>query len=365
LSIYELVPSNIKNIHPYLPGKPAEELERELGISLVRMAANENPLGPAPQSVEAIRLHSKQVHRYPIGDGFYLRHKLAKRLSLLMEELILGSGSSDIIELVARTFLTPTDDVITSRHSFVMYSLAAQQMNSRMIYAPMKNGSYDLEAILESLTPRTKVIFLANPNNPTGTMFTAEEMDRFLSRLPSHIIVVLDEAYYEYVQDPRYSHSLEYVKQKKNVIILRTFSKIYGLAGLRIGYGIAHPDFISCLNQVRSPFNTSRVAQAAALAALDDDEHVRKSIECTAQGYQYLSYELTRLGLRFVPSVTNFILVDTQRDCLKDYQQLMQRGVIVCPLRSDGFPTAFRVSIGTQAENERFIEALEQVLCLG
>ncbi|PYV44369.1 MAG: histidinol-phosphate transaminase [Acidobacteria bacterium] len=365
MSIYELLPSNIKNIRSYLPGKPAEELERELEISLVRMAANENPLGPAPRSAEAIRLHSERVHRYPIGDGFYLRQKLAQRLGLSMEEIILGNGSSDIIELVARTFLTPTDETVTSRNSFVMYRLAAQQMNSRMIYVPMKNDRYDLEAILSSLTPRTKVIFLANPNNPTGTMFTAEEMDGFLSHLAPQIIVVLDEAYYEYVQDPHYSHSLEYVKQRRHVIVLRTFSKIYGLAGLRIGYGIAHADFISCLNQVRSPFNTSRVAQVAALAALDDTDHVRKSIECNTQGYQYLTHELSRLGMKFVPSVTNFILVDTQRDCLEEYQRLIQRGVMIWPLKSNGFPTAFRVTIGTQAENEKFIEALERVLCMG
>jgi histidinol-phosphate aminotransferase len=361
MSIYDLLPPNIKRIHPYVPGRPVEEVERELGISAVKMASNENPLGPSPLAMEAIRQYLKQSHRYPIGDGLYLREKLAKRLGVSMEEVILGSGSTDIIELVARTFLTSADDVITSRHSFVMYTLAVQEMNSLMIYVPLQKYTYDLDGIVSSLTPRTKVIFLANPNNPTGTMFTADEMDHFLKRIPSDVIVVLDEAYYEYVQDPRYSRSLEYVKQKKHVIILRTFSKIYGLAGLRIGYGVAHPDFISCLNKVRSPFNTTSLAQAAALAALDDTEHVRRSIESNKQGYQYLSHELNRLGVKFVPSVTNFILVDAARECQEDYQQLMQRGVIVRPLKSNGYPSALRVTIGTQEENEKFISALEAI----
>jgi len=362
MSIYELLPPNIKRIHPYVPGKPVEEVERDLAISAVKMASNENPLGPSPVALEAIRQHLSQTHRYPIGDGFYLRRKLAERLGVSMEEIILGSGSTDIIELVARTFLTSADDVITSRHSFVMYTLAVQEMNSLMIYVPMSHDAYDLEAILDSLTPRTKVIFVANPNNPTGTMVKAEEMDRFLKRLPPNIIVVLDEAYYEYVQDPEYSHSLEYVRQKKHVIVLRTFSKIYGLAGLRIGYGIAHRDFISCLNKVRSPFNTTSVAQAAALAALDDAEHVRRSIESNRLGYDFLTCEFSRLGVRFVPSVTNFLFVDIQRDCLEAYQSLLARGVIVRPLKSNGFSTALRVTIGTQEENEKLICALDEVL---
>ena len=362
MSIYELLPPNIKRIRPYVPGKPVEELERERGISAIKMASNENPLGPSPVALEGIRQHLAETHRYPIGDGFYLRRKLAERLGVSMEEIILGSGSTDIIELVARTFLTSADDVITSRHSFIMYTLAVQEMNSLMIYVPLKGDTYDLDAILDSLTPRTKVVFLANPNNPTGTMVKAVEIDRFLERLPSQIIVVLDEAYYEYVEDPEYSHSLDYVRQKKHVIVLRTFSKIYGLAGLRIGYGIAHADFITCLNKVRSPFNTTRVAQAAALAALTDEEHVRRSIDSNKQGYEYLTDELNRLGVRFVPSVTNFVLVDVHRNCLEVYQGLLERGVIIRHLKSNGFATALRVTVGSEQDNVRFISALEEVL---
>jgi histidinol-phosphate aminotransferase len=362
MSIYELLPPNIRRIHPYIPGKPVEEVERELGISAVKMASNENPLGPSPVALEAIRQHLAQTHRYPIGDGFYLRRKLAERLGVSMDEIILGSGSTDIIELVARTFLTSADDVITARQSFVMYTLAVQEMNSLMIYVPLKQDTYDLEAILDSLTPRTKVIFLANPNNPTGTMVGAAQIDHFLERLPRHIIVVLDEAYYEYVQDSEYSHSLEHVRQKKHVIVLRTFSKIYGLAGLRMGYGIAHPDFITCLNKVRSPFNTTSIAQVAALAALDDEEHVQRSVESNKAGYAQLTRELDRLGIRFVPSVTNFVLVDIRQDCLEIYKRLLKHGVIVRPLKSNGFSSALRVTIGTQEENDKFISALEDAL---
>lgn len=362
MSIFELLPPNIRKIRPYVPGKPVEAVERELGITAVKLASNENPLGPSPVAMEAMRHYLNQTHRYPLGGGYYLREKLAQRLQVSMDEIILGSGSTDIIELVARTFLTSADDVITSKHSFVMYTLAVQEMNSLMIYVPLKSFTYDLDAILDSLTPRTKVIYLANPNNPTGTMFTASQMDFFLERLPSRIIVVLDEAYYEYVQNSSYSHSLDYVKQKKNVIVLRTFSKIHGLAGLRIGYGIAPPDFIGCLNKVRSPFNTTSLAQVAALAALDDHDHVRNSIDSNTKGYCYLSEQLTRLGVRFVPSVTNFVLVDTGRDCLKGYQLLLERGVIVRPLKSNGYSTALRVTIGTQQENEKFTAALEEIL---
>lgn len=362
MSIYELLPPNIKRIRPYVPGKPVEEVERERGLRAVKMASNENPLGPSPVALEAMRQHLAQTHRYPIGDGFYLRRELAARLGVSTDEIILGSGSTDVIELVARTFLTPADDVITSRQSFVMYTLAVQEMNSLMIYVPLKKDTYDLNAIVGSLTPRTKVIFLANPNNPTGTMVKAAEIDHFLERLPSDVIVVLDEAYYEYVQDHEYSHSLDYVRQRKQVIVLRTFSKIYGLAGLRVGYGIAHPDFITCLNKVRSPFNTTSVAQAAALAALDDNEHVRRSIDSNKQGYEYLTGELNRLGVRFVPSVTNFILVDIHRDCQEIYQKLLERGVIVRPLKSNGFATALRVTIGTEQENVKFMSALKEVL---
>ncbi len=362
MNVFSLLPENIRCLQPYVPGKPVEEVERELGITAVKLASNENPLGPSPLAMEAVRQFLPQVHRYPIGDGFYLRQKLAGRLNVLMEEIIIGSGSTELIELAAHTFLSPGDEVVTAAQSFLMFSLAAQGMNSRILYAPLTNETYDLEAILQKVSSRTKLIYLANPNNPTGTFFTAHQMDQFLQRLPDRIVVVLDEAYFEYVQDSQYPHSLDYVRQKRHVLVLRTFSKIYGLAGLRIGYGLAHPDLIQCLNKVRSPFNTTSVAQVAALAALDDVNHVQNSIRKNRSGYEFLTAQLTEMGVRFVPSVTNFILVDTGRDCLSDFQTLMRKGVIVRPMKGNGFPAAFRLTIGTQKENERFIKALKEIL---
>jgi histidinol-phosphate aminotransferase len=361
MDLFSRLPDNIRTLQPYVPGKPIEEVERELGITAIKLASNENPLGPSPLALEAVCRFLKQTHRYPIGDGYYLRKKLAERLNVAMEEIILGSGSTELIELAARTFLAPGDEAITAAQSFVMYTLAVRDMNGRIICASLKNYTYDLEAILGAVSPRTKVIYLANPNNPTGTLFTASALDDMLERLPPDVIVVLDEAYFEYVQVPGYSHSLDYIRDKRPVLVLRTFSKVYGMAGMRIGYGLAHSDLIRCLNQVRSPFNTSSIAQIAAQAALDDHLHVRKSVESNREGYEFLTGQLTSLGVKFIPSVTNFILIDTGRDCMTDFQLLMQKGVIVRPMKGNGFPTAFRLTIGTRDENEKFIKALKEI----
>ncbi len=361
MDLFSRLPENIRTIQPYVPGKPIEEVERELGISAVKLASNENPLGPSPLALEAACRFLKQTHRYPIGDGYYLRQKLAQTLNVSMDEIIVGSGSTELIELAARTFLTPGDEAVTAAQSFVMYTLAVQEVNGRIIYAPLKNCTYDLEAILGAVSPRTKLIYVANPNNPTGTMFTCTELDDLLEKLPPDVIVVLDEAYFEYVQAPGYSHSLDYIRDKRSVLVLRTFSKVYGMAGMRVGYGLAHSDLIRCLNQVRSPFNTSSVAQVAAQAALDDQVHVRRSIESNRDGYEFLIGQLTLLGVKFIPSVTNFILVDTGRDCMIDFRLLMQKGVIVRPMKGNGFLTAFRLTIGIREENEKFIKALKEI----
>jgi histidinol-phosphate aminotransferase len=267
-----------------------------------------------------------------------------------------------LLELVARAFLGPSDEALTSEKSFVMYYLAPQQMNCPVRQAPMKNYSFDLDAIRQAVTPRTKIIYLANPNNPTGTMFRAPELDCFLKDLPNHIVVVVDEAYFEYVEDPEYSHSLDYRKQYENVLVLRTFSKAYALAGFRIGYGIGQPELVNALHKIRPPFNTSSIGQVAALAALDDLDFVRRSVKTNRAGYRFLSHEMERLGVFFVPSVANFILVETGRDCMEEFQQLLRQGVIVRPMKANGFPGGFRVSIGIAAENERFISALEAIL---
>jgi histidinol-phosphate aminotransferase len=362
MSIQDLLPAHIRNISPYIPGKPVEEVERELGICAVKLASNENPLGPSPLVVEAVSRFLRHANRYPTGDGYYLREKLAGRLGISMDEIILGSGSSELLELVARAFLTSSDEALTSEKSFVMYYLAPQQMNCPVRQLPMKNYTYDLEAIRQAVTPRTKVIYLANPNNPTGTMFPAVELDRFLKDLPDHIIVVVDEAYYEYVEDPGYSHSLDYLKKYANVLVLRTFSKAYALAGFRIGYGIGQPELVNALHKVRPPFNTSSLGQVAALAALDDLEYVRHCVEANRDGYRYLSEEMKKMKVFFVPSVANFILVETGRDGMEEFQKLLRHGVIVRPMKANGFPHGFRVSIGSADENEKYLSALKAIL---
>lgn len=359
--IHELVVPQVLRLQSYVPGKPIEEVERELGIHAIKMASNENPLGPSPKAVEAIIRFLPQANRYPDGSGYYLREKLATRLGISMDEIILGAGSTELIELVARTFATPADEVVSSEGSFVMYSVAAQEVGAKLLLAPLRSHTYDLDAVAERLSERTRVVYLANPNNPTGTMFPADAFDRFLRRVPDDVLVVLDEAYYEYVESPNYSRSLDYVRERRHLLVLRTFSKVYGLAGLRIGYGIGHPELIACLNRVRSPFNTTAVSQVAALAALDDAEHVAKSLANNRAGLRALSEGLMTLGATFLSSVANFLLVFTEESAEEEYEALLRQGVIVRPLRKFGYPRAFRVAVGKPEENEKFLEALKTV----
>jgi len=276
--------------------------------------------------------------------------------------VILGAGSTDLIELVAKTFLTAGDEGITSQSSFYIYRTAIEEMGAGLIATPMRDFTCDLTAIERAVTQRTKVIYLGNPNNPTGTMFSAEEFDRFLEALPPRILVVLDEAYHDYVQRPDYSHSLDYVRAGRNVLVLRTFSKVHGLAGLRIGYGMGHAELIESLNRIRSPFNANSLAQAAAVAALDDREHVARSIESNLKEMKFVTEELTLLGVRYTPSVANFLLIDTGRDCQEDFVRLLHEGVIVRPMRLYSFPTSVRVTVGTHRDNEQFLEALRRVV---
>lgn len=356
--IEEFLPPHIRALHPYVPGKPIEEVERELKITALKLASNENPLGPSPKAVQAVRDAMGQMHRYPDGQGYYLRRKLAERFGVHQDQVLLGSGTTDIIEMVAKAFLQHEAEGITAEGSFVMYYVVAQMIGATLRRVPLKNFSYDLEAIAASVTPRTRVIFFANPNNPTGTCLRAAEVDRFVARLPGDVLLVLDEAYYEYVDDPSYSRSLEYVHEGRNVLVLRTFSKAHGLAGLRIGYGIGLPELVNCLNLVRSPFNTASVAQVAALAALDDHEHVRASVEHNRREMGWLCGRLDEMGIRYVPSVTNFILVDTGRDANRVFEALLHQGVIVRPMKENGFPTSIRVTVGRREENARLIESL-------
>lgn len=361
-SLNELLLPWVGRVRPYPPGKPVEEVERELGRTAIKLASNENPLGPSPKALAAIRGQLGRIHLYPDGNGYYLRRRLAEIHQLDMNQIILGAGSTDLIELVARTFLTVGDEGIVSESSFYIYRLAIGEVGASLVETPLQDESFDLAAMARAVTPRTKVIYIGNPNNPTGTLATAEEMDRFLSAVPPRVLVVLDEAYYDYVSRPDYSHSLDYARQGRNVLVLRTFSKVHGLAGLRIGYGLGHPELIEALNRMRSPFNANGLAQTAALAALDDREHVARSFESNQREMKFVTGELALLGVRYTPSMANFVLMDTGRDCEEDFVRLLREGVIVRPMKLYGFPTRLRVTIGARPHNERFLEALRHVM---
>jgi histidinol-phosphate aminotransferase len=362
--IYDLVPDYIRELAPYVPGKPIEEVERELKMHAIKIASNENPLGPSPLGIEAAKKALAQANRYPDGSGFYLREALSKRHSIPAENIILGGGSTELIDLSARMVLRPGDCGVTSFGSFPLYHIAVRATGARYLEIPMRDFTFDLPAIARGLPPETKLIFLANPNNPTGTMFTADEFDAFLDLVPEHVLIVLDEAYCDYVGRADYSRSIEIVRGGRNLVVLRTFSKVYGLAGLRIGYGVGPAGLLNEMNKIRGPFNTSGVAQAAALAALDDTEHVRRSVESNRAGLAQLGAALEKLGLRVIPSFANFVLLNFGFDADPLSAELLNRGVIVRPMRWMGFPEAVRVSVGTHAENEKFLHALAEVLSL-
>jgi histidinol-phosphate aminotransferase len=351
----------ICEIDPYKPGKPIEEVERELRIRAVKLASNENPLGPSPRAVAAAQAALAESNRYPDGGGHALRRALAERRGVEMEQIVIGEGSGELIDLAARVLLGPGDEGLTSEGSFPLYSICIRAANGTLVEVPQKNYAFDLEALAAAITPRTRVIYIANPNNPTGTVFEAAKFAAFYERVPEDVLVVLDEAYHEYVELLNYSNGLELARTRANVLVLRTFSKVYGLAGLRIGYGICSAELAEHLNKVRAPFNTSNVAQAAALAALDDTEHVARSLESNRAGRQQIYDGLARLGLKYVPSVTNFVLVELGRDARPVAQELLMLGVIVRPMAWMGFPNAIRVSVGTAEENEKFLAALEKV----
>ena len=361
LPINELVTPWSRHLRPYPPGKPIEEVERELGHAAIKLASNENPLGPSPLALEAIRQCLERASFYPDGSGYYLRQKLAEVHQIDMSQVILGAGSTELIELTAKTCLAPSDEVVISESSFYIYETATLSMGGSLVKVPMRDLTCDLEAMARAVTVRTKIVYLANPNNPTGTFFTADRFERFLSAVPPRVLVVLDEAYCDYVDAPDYSRSLGEVKAGKNLLVLRTFSKVHGLAGLRIGYGVGCEELIEVLNRVRSPFNASSVAQAAALAALDDDEHVACSIESNRREMKFLMRELSSLGVGYTPSAANFLLIDTGRDCDDDFRRLLHEGVIVRPMKFYGFPTCLRVTVGTHEDNLTFLEALERV----
>ena len=355
-------PDYVLGIQPYIPGKPLEELERELGISnSIKLASNENPAGPSPKALEAISNSFADMNRYPDGAGYHLKKVLTEKLSasgpVMEDELILGNGSNELIEIAARTYMQDGDEAVMAVPSFVVYSMAVQSVGGKSVQVPLKNHTHDLEAMADAITPRTKIVFIANPNNPTGTINRKDEFVKMMEKMPEGLLVVLDEAYFEYVSDPDYADSMKYLHTEKNVLILRTFSKIYGLAGLRIGYGIAKREIINGMNRLRAPFNTNTIAQRAALAALNDMEHVFNSRKVNEAGKQYLYKELDSLGVKYVPTEANFLYIPVE-NATAVYESLMKTGIIIRPLG----PNAIRVTIGLPEENERFIEAFEAVI---
>ena len=362
MSNHVTVPEWIRSLAPYPPGKPIEELEREYGIfGSIKLASNENPLGPSPKAVTAVTAALGSLHRYPDGNCYYLKRAVANKYGVSPDALIFGNGSNEIIELAVRTFMQRGDAAVIADQAFVVFKLIVQAAGGQARLVPLRQYTHDLEGILDAITPATRLVFLANPSNPTGTIFFRREWEDFLAALPAHVIVVMDEAYAEFVEDPAYPDSLAAHGAGRPLITLRTFSKIYGLAGLRIGFGIAHPELIDLMNRVRQPFNVSSIAQVAALAALDDAAHVRRTLQCNRDGMAFLRAQCARLQLEYVPSWANFLMIRVGNGA-RMYEALLRQGVIVRPLGVYGFPEHVRVTVGTAAENARFITAIEYVL---
>jgi histidinol-phosphate aminotransferase len=358
-----LVPPHVQAIKPYEPGKPISELERELGIpSSVKLASNENPLGPSSKAVRAIRSCLKEVNRYPDGGGFELTRSLSQKFDMPAASILLGNGSNELIEIIVRTFLRPGEEVVSARGAFIVYQLVTQAAGGKNIVVPMREDIHDLHAMAKAVTERTRLVFVANPNNPTGTWVTRAAMDRFIRFLPSHVTVVIDEAYFEYVSRRSIPDTLEHIREGRPVISLRTFSKAYGLAGLRLGYLFAPPAHVAEMNKIRQPFNTNSLAQAAAVAALGDDRHLRRVVRVNRREKRFLEEELRKLALSTLPSEANFLLVHVGRDGSEVYQELLRKGVITRPMGGYGYPHHLRVTVGTPDENRVFLEKIREVL---
>ena len=359
----ELAPPYIRAIAPYQPGKPIAELERELGITgIVKLASNENPLGASPKAVAAMHEAIKTIALYPDGNGFELKDVLSKRYSVAHANLVLGNGSNDLLELASRAFLAPGDVAVYSAHAFAVYALATQAVGAKGVTVPAKDFGHDLEAMLKAAVQhKAKMVFIANPNNPTGTYLTAGALEGFMSALPANILVVLDEAYNEYLPPAQRYDSVSWLKKYPNLIISRTFSKAYGLAGLRVGYAIAHEQVTDMMNRVRQPFNVNSIAQAAAVAALHDMDFVQQTYELNQRGMQQITAGLTKLGLSYIPSYGNFISFRIG-GATAMYRRLLELGVIVRPVANYDMPDYLRVSIGLENENVKFLSALTQAI---
>lgn len=358
-----LATAGIKGLQPYQPGKPVEELERELGISnIVKLASNENPIGPSSKALEAIQAVSSDLARYPDGNGFVLKQALSEHLGVLQDTITLGNGSNDVLDLIVRAYASESSEVIFSQYAFAVYAISTKAVNANAVVVPAKDWGHDLSAMQAAITPKTTLIFIANPNNPTGTWLTESEIRNFLSNVPESVLVVLDEAYCEYIDEADYPNGLGLMRDFPNLIVTRTFSKAWGLASLRIGYSVSHPDVANILNRVRQPFNANSFALAAAAAVLDDSEYLARGKQINNDGLSQVAAGLAALGLSYIPSVGNFISFDTGRDEMEVYNALLHKGVIVRPVGNYGMAGYLRVSIGLPEENARFLEALAAVL---
>ena len=356
------VHSDIAALSPYVPGKPIEELKRELGLTrVIKLASNENPLGPSPKAMAVINDGVATLHRYPDGGAFRLREAIADRWKISADQVILGNGSDEILSFLARTFLAPGDEAVMADQTFVIYKMEVLAAHGKAVVVPLLQWRHDVTAMADAITERTRLLFLCNPNNPTGTMVSADEVTSLLARVPEHVVVVFDEAYFEYVRSAEFPDSMAYVKQGRNAIVLRTFSKIYGLAGLRIGYGVTTPEIANFLNRVRPPFNANSLAQLAALAALDDDEHVANSRAVNQAGMDQVVSGLQVLGFAPIASETNFVYVDVGRDGRRIFEALLRLGVIIRHIEG----RMIRITIGQAEENTAFLTALGQVLRAG
>jgi histidinol-phosphate aminotransferase len=364
MSVSDLAPPYIRSIAPYEPGKPVSELAREFGLDeagIIKLASNENPLGVSPRAQQAIQAVLSDLARYPDGNGFQLKQALSRRFDVPMDSIVLGNGSNDVLDLAARAFLAPDYDAVYSQHAFAVYPLAVQAIGARGIEVPARDFGHDLEAMAAAVTDKTRIVFIANPNNPTGTMVAAAALEAFIARLPGHVLVVLDEAYNEYLEPHLRVDTPRWIQKYENLVITRTFSKVYGLAGLRVGYAFASARVADLMNRVREPFNVNSLALAAAAAALDDTDFIQKSYALNREGMKQMTEGLTRLGLAYIRSFGNFVSFRVP-NAGQVFQRLLAAGVIVRPIAGYGMPEHLRVSIGLPSENARFLESLESAI---
>lgn len=357
------IPDAVLSIAPYVPGKPMSALERELGIAnSIKLASNENPLGPSPLALEALQKNMAALNRYPDGGCYELSRKLSEKLGLPPENIVIGAGSDDIIGMLTRALLLPGDQAVMPQPSFLMYEIMVRTASAEPVYVPLKSLAIDLDEMVARINGKTRIVFLTNPNNPTGTTISKADFERFLERIPEEVVVVVDEAYIEFVRDPECLESLGYIQEDRPVVILRTFSKAYGLAGLRVGYGIMPEAIALLLHRVRQPFNVNTLAQSAAAAALGDRDFLEQTLTVVNEGLDYIGRRLDDLKIRHFPTQANFLLIDVEENADVIYDKLLRKGVIVRAMTSYGYPRYIRVSVGLPDENKRFIDALGDVL---